>query len=74
MAAAMPAAVAVSPPAAHAAAGGGCGAWNAVDPCISWNRDGGGTLYADFSMNVTPDYNRCITVLGISKNGTFVTQ
>lgn len=74
VAGAMLAAVTVSPTAAHAVSGGGCGAWNPVDACISWNRDGGGKLFADFYMNVAPDYSRCIAVLGISKNGSFVIQ
>jgi hypothetical protein len=67
----MLAAVGAAPTAAHAASGGGCGAWNNIDPCISWSAN---ELRADFYMNVNPDYSRCIAVLGIFKNGSLVTQ
>ncbi|GAA4424171.1 hypothetical protein GCM10023148_26340 [Actinokineospora soli] len=54
---------------AHAASGGGCGAWDHIDPCVSFS---GSYIYADFYMNVTPDSSRCLAVLQIWKNGSLV--
>jgi hypothetical protein len=62
----------INPAAAHAATGGGCGPTNPIDPCISWSSAAGGQVSADFYVNVTPDYDRCIVLFGVSKNGVFV--
>jgi hypothetical protein len=64
--------VAVTGTPAAAATGGGCqnGFGDRVRPCISFLPDGGGTLHADWYLNVAPTSTVCKVEMEIWTNGS----